>query len=1038
MFQDRDNVRVKANAGKTGYIIGRKGSYESLPLWSVQFATEKKNYFEDQLELLPPEQDPIEDINSGRLGKVEDLRRCLTQHRLSGKLDNLIYSMSTTHTDFYAYQFKPVLKMLNTPRNGLLIADEVGLGKTIEAGLIWTELKSRFDFRRLFVLCPAILREKWYSELKSRFGVKAQIATAKYALDTFNDAITEGATAAFHLISSMQGLRPGKDWSEYNDSEDRSPGGRLFRFLEMRKAKESLIDLLIIDEAHYLRNKGTVVSKLGKLLRDVSEHVLLLSATPVHLRSRDLFHLLNLLDDDTFSMKIFFDQIIEANEPLVTLRDALMVKSLSPQEYVDKLCIAAGNPLLAKNRRLRTLIDNAPDDISSPSVRSELAYQLDRINLLSQLVTRTRKREVIESRVLRNAYAESVELNEPERKLYDGVTTIIRQLCSEHLKHEGFLLVMPQRQMASCMPAAFGRWLDRKRALNEDEYRRQAYEDFGYDDEAKLPGPVVQKILAHIDQLGNYQELRSNDSKFCRLLSILKSRLRDSPSVKVVLFSTFRPTLDYLHERLEEEGIPSIVLKGGVDKWEVINVFSANDGPNVLLSSEVGSEGIDLQFCHFLINYDLPWNPMRVEQRIGRLDRLGQKSPNITIWNLFAKDTIDSRIYLRLFERLDIFKRTLGDLEAVLGDEIQKLTIDLLSEQLTPLQEEQRIEQSALALENRRKEEEQLEDECSSLMAHGDYILNHIQSAKDQKRWIDGNDLSVYVRDFLSLYKGCRLKPTSDTLVFDIVLSDEPKQDLANFVREFRLQHGTRLTTSETPIRCRFENRVGGAESKQIEVINQFHPLIRFISNHAKTTGKIIPVVSIIMQIYEGHSLYGTEGVDGDFTFIIQKWKVEGIQPRETLYYSMRSICNDKNLNFSISEQIINCAILQGKDWPEFNEYLDSIKVVESIKKCEEAALKNYEKYSREVTDENNDRADVQVQNLKRHLETQSEKYESIKAKHEMLDREALAKATEGTMRALKSRVNMKLKEIERHRLVDINFEEVAIGVLRVELLNKI
>src|SRR5690606_10948814 len=119
-----------------------------------------RSEFVDSLRL-----SPLDMLESRRLGRPIDLRRTLTHVKLSGRLANVIYSMEATNTDFYAYQFKPVLKILESPSNGILIADEVGLGKTIEAGLIWTELRSRFDMRRLLVLCPAALREKWRREL---------------------------------------------------------------------------------------------------------------------------------------------------------------------------------------------------------------------------------------------------------------------------------------------------------------------------------------------------------------------------------------------------------------------------------------------------------------------------------------------------------------------------------------------------------------------------------------------------------------------------------------------------------------------------------------------------------------------------------------------------------------------------------------------------------------------------------------------------------------------------------------------------------
>src|SRR5690606_34956824 len=122
-------------------------------------------------------------------------------------------------------------------------------------------------------------------------------------------------------------------------------------------------------------------------------------------------------------------------------------------------------------------------------------------------------------------------------------------------------------------------------------------------------------------------------------------------------------------------------------------------------------------------NYDLPWNPMKIEQRIGRIDRLGQRADSILIWNLFYGDTIDSRIYHRLYQRLKIFEYALGGIEPILGEAMRKLTAELMQDQLTSDQEEKRIHQTALALANRQQQEEKLENEASHLMAHGDYIL---------------------------------------------------------------------------------------------------------------------------------------------------------------------------------------------------------------------------------------------------------------------------------------------------------------------------
>ena len=168
----------------------------------------------DELELLEnlDLSDPFSLVRAARYGRSADLRRNLTFAHLSGRLANLVYAMGITNTDFYAHQYRPLLTLLESPANGLLIADEVGLGKTIEAGLIWTELRARFDFRRLVVVCPAMLREKWQAELRLRFGVDAQLVDAAGLVEELSQPVSilgEGRA----LVVSYQAARPPRDWS---------------------------------------------------------------------------------------------------------------------------------------------------------------------------------------------------------------------------------------------------------------------------------------------------------------------------------------------------------------------------------------------------------------------------------------------------------------------------------------------------------------------------------------------------------------------------------------------------------------------------------------------------------------------------------------------------------------------------------------------------------------------------------------------------------------------------------------------------------
>ena len=175
-----DRVRLKANPGKIG-ILGNEtdGPPHRRRLLVLFLNGDEEFILEASLEKVEREiPGPFAMISRGRFGRAIDLRGAITYYRLSGKLANLIYSLNTTNTQFLAYQFKPVLHFLESPCRGILIADEVGLGKTIEAGLIWTELRARLDARRLLIICPAMLREKWQFELADRFGVKAEIVDA--------------------------------------------------------------------------------------------------------------------------------------------------------------------------------------------------------------------------------------------------------------------------------------------------------------------------------------------------------------------------------------------------------------------------------------------------------------------------------------------------------------------------------------------------------------------------------------------------------------------------------------------------------------------------------------------------------------------------------------------------------------------------------------------------------------------------------------------------------------------------------------------
>ena len=1020
-------VRLKHDAGRMGILTDQTREYGGLRRWKVMFPENVQYVPEDQLEEVSQGgDDPLDLLERGRFGDSVVLRRTITHARLTGRLADVIYSMDTTGTDFYAHQFKPVVSLMNSAGRGLLIADEVGLGKTIEAGLIWTELRTRYDFRRLLVLCPAVLREKWQRELRKRFGVEADILDAHQTLARLRLADRESHTTNFAIVASLQGLRPHKHWDD-EDGDESGASSQLARFLDGKSEHDPLVDLCVIDEAHYLRNRETMNAALGRLIRAVSDYIILLSATPIHLRSQDLYGLLNLVDADTFNRPQAFDDILKANAPLVRARELVLCGSQVSDAATglqQELLDALKNPLLRNSVQLQALVQEEAwqSNLSSASVVARLAERLDRVNLLGHAITRTRKRDVEERRVIRNVKASLVPLSPVEREFYDAVTDVVREYCMDHDAHEGFLQVTPQRQMSSSMPAALRFWLQGGTVDEEDP-----------DEEER---PLRSELVTRARELGNFQELYRNDSKYEKLRQSLQSLLDEDRNEKVVVFSYFRATLQYLYERLEHDGIRGIVLHGGTaDKDGTLLEFRDSRDHSVLLSSEVGSEGIDLQFARIVINYDLPWNPMRVEQRIGRIDRIGQKAEKIHVRNLFYADTIDARIYERLFERLKIFEGALGSLEPVLGDTIQALTRDLFSRRLTPTEEENRIDQTRLALEQHRQIEDKLEAEASGLTAYGDYILNQVKAARDLHRSISARDIRSYVIDFLDVnYRGSEFREDpDDPMRFDVDLSNDARRDLARYLREQRLEGSTRLvrdTIGRVP--CRFENTAVPDLNGREEVISQFHPLVRFVGerlSHPEQQSR--PAVAVRLS---ANGLPETLG-PGRYTFSVQRWSVRGLRDMERLYYAAVALSPSSNrLEPEDAEALIVTSAERGEAWLGASQSVDLEHVVEAVTECSIAPSDEaFQRYVDDRRAENYDRARVQTSMLDDHYRTQRSKLEALLQRYRDLGRHRMVPATEGRLRALTMRVDRRRNEIAERARLRFSNETVCVGIIEVD-----
>ena len=829
-------VCLKHDHTRAGVLLEGEKHVAGARMVRVRFGDGVKWLPESKLEPVSSTSESLSDgFAAGRFVEPDWLRRVLTRLRVTGRLNEVVYSMNATETDFYAYQFKPVIKLMNSPTDALLIADEVGLGKTIEAGLVWTELRARLHCDRLLVVCPKTLCQKWQDELVNRFGVDAEIGDARSLLRTLRRS--RETKRGFALICSMQGLRRPRR-SEGDDTVGqggrRSPRRDLTRFLDEEADGDPLIDLLVVDEAHHMRNPATLLAEFGQLANSVASHRLFLSATPIHLRNRDLQSLLVMVDPDTFELESTLEELIATNAPIIRARDQLLRADTSVQEVAERLEEARSHDVLRHSRGLAQIREQLGRANLDRSKRSELAARLEQVNQLANYVTRTRRRDVQEFRVTRDPKAPVLRMSAKESLFYEEISAVVRDYAWDRDANEYFLLSMPQRLLTSSLAAASSYWFGIEGTAADDEVEETDQglsDDYRNGDSDKHP--LRTRIAKRTRDLNMTAALTEVDTKYRLLLRELRHLWEGKPNAKVIVFSSFKPTLHYLRQRLDREGVPTELLHGSVtrERAEILRRFERQVDIRVLLSSEVGSEGVDLQFSSIIVNYDLPWNPMRLEQRIGRVDRLGQESDKVTILNLIYDETIDKRIYERLYERLKIGRRALGELEAVLGKPIRELTMRLLDPKLTDEQREQAIDQTAQALENRRREEERLESEAGSLVQHGDYILERIMESRERHRWLSADDILGYVRDgLLQAYPSSVIETNpagSDT--YRIKLSTEAMAAFQTFLARRGLKGRTRLLRGDARQRFRFTPSIVQRDDR-VEYISQLHPLVRFVA----------------------------------------------------------------------------------------------------------------------------------------------------------------------------------------------------------------
>ncbi|GKU78310.1 DEAD/DEAH box helicase [Paenibacillus sp. L3-i20] len=491
------------------------------------------------------------------------------------------------------HQIGTASKVLHEMGGRAILADEVGLGKTIEAGLVLKEYMVRGLVKRALILVPASLVLQWVRELNSKFGISA---VAQKKEHTWGHDV---------VVASI-------------DTAKREP--------HRERVLGTDYDLIIIDEAHKLKNKKTTNYQFATLLR--KKYCLLLTATPIQNDLDELYNLITLLKpgqlggQSDFAANFVVDKRLPKNED--QLQEAL-------------------STVMIRNRRgdggihfTKRFVKNIP-----------LALSTD------------------------------------EKALYDAVTSFVKERYSESGGDMSSMLslVTLQREVCSSRDAVFLTLINLFKKTEEDS-------------------PLRPKIWGLVEKI---KSIKAN-TKAEKAMEIVKE-----VNEKVIIFTEYRATQEYLMQFFRAQDIIAVPYRGGMNRGKkdwMMDLFRGR--AQVLIATEAGGEGINLQFCHHMINFDLPWNPMRVEQRIGRVHRLGQ-TEDVRIYNLCTLGTIEEHIVSLLHEKINLFELVIGELDHILerfegGDSIEKRLARALLESGNEQDLERQLNQLGSSLSQVREE----------------------------------------------------------------------------------------------------------------------------------------------------------------------------------------------------------------------------------------------------------------------------------------------------------------------------------------------
>lgn len=601
--------------------------------------------------------------------------------------DNLLLAPIQSSVVPLPHQLYALNRAMSRDRIRYLLADEVGLGKTIEAGLILRELKLRGMVSRVLVVAPKGLVRQWQAEMRLHFGESfrfiepSEIAAFRQWRDE-EDNLWRMHNQVICSLDSVKPIEKRRGWSlEQLNTYNRE------RFEDLISAGW---DLVIIDESHRLGGSTEQVAryKLGAALSEAAPYLLLLSATPHQGKTDQFMRLMQLLDRDSFPDETSINR--ERVRPFVIRTEKRGAIN------------AEGQPLF-KPRATRLF---------------PVAWQAK---------------------------------HAAQQRLYEAVTDYVRhgynQALAAKQRHIGFLMILMQRLVTSSTAAIHTTLEKRLALLDSSEVQANLFDAPDVDEWAELDGQSQLDIAVQTSgwerekaevevllELASETERQGTDAKAEALLELIYKLQQEEndPQLKVLIFTEFVPTQAMLAEFLESRGFSVELLNGGMDleaRTRAQHDFSRD--VRVLISTDAGGEGLNLQFCHVIVNFDMPWNPMRLEQRIGRVDRIGQPHVVRAI-NFVLDDTVEHRVREVLEQKLEVIAQEFGVDKA--ADVMDSVEVEPIFDELFVhgLQDPESIDKECDAVISQVREKVAASREETDLLSE-----DHSLEAGDARKWRD-------------------------------------------------------------------------------------------------------------------------------------------------------------------------------------------------------------------------------------------------------------------------------------------------------------